>query len=113
MFGDVRYEAALSHARTRGDDDEVAGLEAAGDSVEVAEPRRHARDLAFRLRDLLEPVDLGLEDRREVAEVLGAVLVGDLEEEALGPLDQFPRLALAVGCVRLPSHFRHRLVADV
>src|SRR4029077_8029806 len=37
VFGDVGDQRALAHRRAGGDDDQVAGLEAAGDRVDVAE----------------------------------------------------------------------------
>ena len=42
VLGDVRDQRALAHRRAGGDDDQVAGLEAAGDLVEVLEARRRA-----------------------------------------------------------------------
>ena len=49
----------LAHRRARGEDDEVAGLEAAGDRVEVLEARRRAGDRLALARELLELVELG------------------------------------------------------
>src|SRR5205823_14392948 len=93
-LGDVRDEAALPHARARRDDDQVPPLEAACDRVEVPETRRGPRDLLAGLRHFLEALELALEDLGQVSEVVRVLLVRDLEEEALGVLDEVPRLAL-------------------
>ena len=78
----------LAHARAGGEDDQVAGLKAAGDLVEVGEARRGPGDLGLAAGELLEPVDLAREDVLEHVEVLGLLLVGDVEEQLLGPLGE-------------------------
>ena len=44
VLGEVGHQRRLAHRRPRGEDDQVAGLEAAGDRVEVLEARRRAGD---------------------------------------------------------------------
>ena len=96
VFGDVGDQRALAHRRPCGDDDQVAGLEAAGDRVDVAEAGGGAGQLGLAGRELLEPVDLVVEDLREEPEVAGLLFVGDFEEQLLGPLGELARLAVAL-----------------
>ena len=96
VVGDVADERRLSQRGAGGEDDQVAGLEAAEQAVEVAEPRRGAGQLAVAAGERLEAVDLLGEDVGDLAEVAGPVLVGDLEQERLGLLDQLAGLALAL-----------------
>ena len=53
VLGDVGDQRATSHRRPRGQDDQVAGLEAAGDLVEVGEARGRAGQRAALARELL------------------------------------------------------------
>ena len=96
VFGDVGDQGALAHRRTGGDDDQVAGLEAAGDRVDVAEAGRRAGHFDLAGGELLEPVDLVVEDVSEDAEVARLLFVGDFEEQLLGPLGELARLAVAL-----------------
>ena len=96
VFGDVGDQGALPHRRAGGDDDQVAGLEAAGHRVDVAEAGRGAGQFDLAGRELLEPVDLVVEDVAEDAEVGGLLFVGDFEEQFLGPLGELARLAVAL-----------------
>ena len=96
VFGDVGDQRALAHRRPRGDDDQVAGLEAAGDRVDVAEAGGRAGQLELAGRELLEPVDLLVEDLGEHPEVARLLFVGDFEEQFLGPLGELARLAVAL-----------------
>ena len=95
VLGDVRDQRRLSHRRARGDDDQVAGLKAAGQLVEVLEAGRRAGQRRLRRRQPVELVGLLVEDLRDRAELLLAIVVGDLEHRALGPLDQVARRRLA------------------
>ena len=97
VLGDVRDQRALAHRGPRRQHDQVARLEAAGDVVEVLEARRRAGQRRAVARELLELVDLLVEDVLDRAEVARALVVRDLEERALGVLDQLARLAAAVG----------------
>ncbi len=88
VLRDVGDERALSHRRARGEDDQVAGLEAAGELVDVVEAGRGAGDRHPLARDQLELVELVVEDVLDRAQLAGAVLVGDPEERALRLLEQ-------------------------
>ena len=96
VLGDVGDDRALAHRRPRGDDDQVAGLEAAGDRVDVAEAGGGAGQLELAGGELLQPVDLVVEDLREQAEVARLLFVGDVEEQLLGPLGELARFAVAL-----------------
>ena len=96
VLGDVGDEAGLAHPRASGEDDQVAGLEAPGDLVEVVESRRGAAELGAAAGELLEPVDLPGNDLGDLVEVLGLLLVGDLKQHPLRVLGQLHRLVLAV-----------------
>ena len=109
---------ALAHAWARGEDDQVAGLEAAGDAVEVLEARGRARDRRAVRRELLELVQLGGEQVVDRAEVLATVVVGDLEDRALGEVDELARRRLVGVHARLDlvggaqEAAEHRVLAD-
>ena len=94
VLGHVRDERGFAHRGARRDDDQVAGLEAAGDGVEVGEAGRGAGERAALGGELLPLADLGVQDLADQAEVLLAVVVGDLEDGALGPFDELARRRL-------------------
>ena len=85
VLGDVRDERRLAHRRARGEDDQVAGLEAAGDLVEVLEAGRRAGERGALDREPVELVELVVQDLVDRAEVLLAVVVGDLEHAPARP----------------------------
>ena len=89
-----RAALAFPHRRSCRDDDQVARLEAAGDRVEVGEAGRGAGERAALGGELLPLAHLGVQDLADQAEVLLAVVVGDLEHGALGPLDELARRRL-------------------
>ena len=64
---DVRHYRRLAHGRPRGEDDQVARLEAAGDLVEIREPGGRAGQVPLSLGELLEAGRLALEDVRDRA----------------------------------------------
>ena len=99
--------ARLAHRRACGDDDEVAGLEAAGDLVEVLEAGRRAGERGALERQAVELVELVVQDLVDGAEVLLAVVVGDLEHRRARPA----RPARAAGASWL-QHARLDLVAS-
>ena len=109
---------ALAHAGAGGEDDQVAGLEAAGDAVEVLEAGRGAGDRGAVRGELLELVQLGGEQVVDRAEVLAAVVVGDLEDRALGEVDELARRRLVGVHARLDlvggaqEAAEHRVLAD-
>ena len=104
---ECRSGQALPHARAGGEDDQVAGLEAAGDRVEVVEAGCGAGDRLALAGQALELVELGVEEVVDRAEVLAAVLVGDLEDRALGHVDEVARERL-VASGRAPGSRRTR-----
>ena len=91
VLGDVADERALAHRRTRGDDDQVAGLEAAGDLVEVLEARRGSGQRGALEREPVQLVELLVQHLLDRAEVLLAVVARDLEHRLLGLLDELAR----------------------
>jgi hypothetical protein len=96
VLGDVADQRRLAERWARRDDDEVPRLKATQLRVEVAEARRRPGDRLIALRELLETVDLVAQDLRDAPEVARALLVGDLEQQALGPLDELVRLPLPI-----------------
>ena len=91
VLGDVRDERRLAHRGARGQHDQVARLEAAGEVVEVLEAGRRAGE-----RDALRDTSSSLSSsswRTSSIEpqLARAVLVGDPEELGLGLLDQLAR----------------------
>ena len=95
VLGDVAHQRALAHRRAGGDDDQVAGLKAAGDLVEVLEARRGPRERGPFEGQPVELVELLVEDVLDLAEVLLAVVTGDLEHRLLGLLDEVPERSRA------------------
>jgi hypothetical protein len=59
-----------------------------------AKPGRGAGELLALGRELLPLADLGVQDVADLAEVLLAIVVGDLEDRPLGALDEVARLAV-------------------
>src|SRR5207237_4020298 len=96
FFGDVAYQRALAHRGARGDDDEVARLEAAGYLVEVIETRRRARQRGAPARERVQLVELDVEDVLDPPEVLAAIVARDLEHRLLRLLYELARLGLVV-----------------
>ncbi len=93
VLGDVAYERALAHRRAGRHDDQVAGLEAAGDLVEVLEARGSPGQRGSFQRQTVELVELLVQDVLDLAEVFLAVVAGDLEHRLLGLLDEVARRA--------------------
>ena len=89
-------ERRLAHARPRGDDDQVARLEAGRDAVDVAEAGRHAGDVRAGLVELRDPLEALLQQRLDVAELGRDAALGELEDDLLGPVDELLRLAGAL-----------------
>ncbi len=89
---DIGDERGLAHGRAAGEDDEVGGLQPAHHPVEIDQPRRDARQLAFALIRLSRHVD-GRGQR--VGEALEAAVVapglGEREQFALGLFDLLAR----------------------
>src|SRR6478735_4281943 len=96
VLGEVADQRRLPHGGPGRDHDQVPRLEAARLVVELAEAGGCAGDLGVPAGELLELVDLVVEDVADLAEVVGLLLVRDLEEQSLRVLDQGPRLSIAL-----------------
>ena len=93
MGGDVEGERRLAHARAGGQHDQVRVLEPGGELVQLAEAAGDAGQVAPVVGELGQAVEGLLEQRVHVLEVAGDALVGDPEDDLLGPIDQLGRLA--------------------
>ncbi len=95
--GEVRRRAErerrLPHRRPGRDDDEVAGLEAGRELVELAEPGGDAGDVDARLVEVHDPREALVEQVVDVGEVAADALLGELEHHLLGAVDEIGRLA--------------------
>ena len=79
---DVERQGRLAHAGPRGEDDELARLQAAGHLVEVLEARRHAGQLAGALHQRLDVVERVVHLVVQAAEGDLALGAADLEDPA-------------------------------
>jgi hypothetical protein len=95
MFAAQR-ERRLPHRRARGGDDQVAGLEAGREPVEVAEAGRSTGQVGARLVQLRDPLEALLQQLLDVRELAGHALLRQVEHEPLGMVDEFGSLALAL-----------------
>ena len=98
VLGDVQREARLAHRRPGREDDQVRALQPGGDAVEIAEPRRDARDAARALArrelgDAHERVGEQLADRREV---LAVAVAREVVDDLLRLVDEVLDLARPV-----------------
>ena len=94
--GHPEPERRFPHARPRGHDDQVPLLESGRDPVEVPEAGRDARDVRARLVELRDPLEALLEERLDVAELRDRLLLGEVEEDLLGAVDELRRLPRAL-----------------
>ena len=97
----VERERGLSDRGARGEDDEVAGVHAGQQLVEFLEAGGHAGHVLLALEQLLELREGDLQQLVDRPEVARDPLVGDLEDEPLGVLDD---LVEVVGCVVAHRH---------
>ena len=88
MLRDVEREARLADAGPRGQDDQVALLEAGGQRVQVREAGPDAADLAAMRVQVVEPVIGGVEEGVQLAEAGLDPALADAEQLALGPVDR-------------------------
>src|SRR5437763_12464799 len=86
-------EAGLAEARPLREDDEIAGLEAAGEPVEIGEAGRDAGDLLLPFVELLDGLEGALHDLAHVREGGVRLLLGDREDAPLGVVDEFAHRA--------------------
>ena len=94
--GDAERERRLPHRRPRGEDDEVAGLEARRELVELLEARGDAGDVGARLVEVRDPLEALLEQLLDVREVARDALLRELEDPLLGAVDEIGDLAGAL-----------------
>ena len=115
---DVEGEARLPHARPRREDDEVAGLKAAGEPVEIGEAGGNAGDLLLPLVERLDGLEGLGDDRLEMDEGIGGALLGDGEDAPLAFVGELAHLAMLLvaelgdGAGRLDQPARQRLLVD-
>jgi hypothetical protein len=118
VLRDVQHEGRLAHGRTGRDDHEVRRLEAERHLVEVREPRRHAGEVAAARAQHLDALHRGPEQRLDLDEPLGAAAVVELEDLALGEVEQLGHVGRALVAFaherggRLDQPPPQRLLAD-
>jgi hypothetical protein len=91
----VRREA-LPHAGAARDDDQVGRLEARRDAVQVGEARRNAGDRLLLLVEALDRLQRADEDLADAAERRADLALGDVEDGALGLVEQLGDVAVGV-----------------
>ena len=91
--GGAERERGLPHRRAGREDDQVAGLEAGRELVELAEARGDAGDVDAGLVEVHDPREALLEQVVDVGEVAADPLLGELEHHLLGAVDEVRRLA--------------------
>ena len=91
--GHAEAERRLPHARTRSDDDEVAGLEPGGESIEIPEAGRDSGDVGAGLVQSGDALEAFLQQLLDVAELRGDPALREVEDDLLGAVDQDLRLA--------------------
>ena len=89
----VQRQRRLPHRRPRGDDDQVARLEARRELVELLEAGRRAGDVGARLVEVHDPLEALLQQPLDVGEVARDALLGEVEDDLLGAVDEVGRLA--------------------
>ena len=87
VLGDVHGQRGFAHRGTRGDDDQVGGLKAAGHLVELGVVGGEAGDLLAAGVEFVERAEGVLDDRRDVDEALAEAVLGELEDALLGAVD--------------------------
>ena len=85
---DVQRERCLADRGAGRQDDQLAGLQALGERVELREVGGHAGDQLLVLDALLEGVPPLADDRGDVADLRAAPLLADLEDRLLGLVDR-------------------------
>ena len=87
VLGDVHGQRGFAHRGARGDDDQIAGLEAAGHLVELGVVGGESGDLLAAGVEFVERAEGVLDDRRNVGEALAETVLGELEDALLGAVD--------------------------
>ncbi len=85
VLGDVHGERGFAHRRARRNDDQVRGLQAAGQLVEQRVVGRQAGDLLAPRVQLLQRAERTLDDGRDVQKALPNAVLRELEDGLLGP----------------------------
>ncbi len=88
-------ERRLSHAGTSGDDDEVSGLEAGRQPIEVAEAGGGPGDVGAGFVQGGDALEALFQQLLDVAELRGDAALRKLEDDLLGTVDENLRLARA------------------
>ena len=91
--GHAERERRLPHRRARGDDDQVARLEAGREPVEVAVAGRRAGDVDARLVERRDALEALLQQLVDVRELAADALLREVEDDLLGAVDEITRLA--------------------
>ena len=106
------------HAGPRREDHEVAGLEAAGEPIEVGEARGDAGDLFLPLVERLDVLEGGGDDGLHVHEAHRVALLGDGEDATLAFVGELADVSVLLvselgdGAGRLDQAARQRLLVD-
>jgi hypothetical protein len=93
VLGHVQCQRRLPHRRPRGDDDQVPGLEAGRELVELLEAGGTAGDVGTGLVQVHDPLEALLQQPFDVAEVTRDPLLGEIEDDLLGAVDEVCGLA--------------------
>jgi hypothetical protein len=93
----VEPDRALAGRRAPGDDDELPGVEAVGQLVELAEAGRHAVELRAATAHRLDLVERLLQDVLEPDVVLARAALGDLVDRLLRAVDDVVDVATGPG----------------
>src|SRR5215210_6297027 len=96
VLGHVQRERRLPHRGTRRDDDQVAGLEAGGELVELLEAGWDARHVDPGFVEVHDPLEALLQQQLDMREVARDALLGEVEDDLLGAVDEVRGLAGAV-----------------
>ena len=87
VLRDVQHQARLPHRRPGRDDDQVRGLEAGRQLVEIGEAGRHAGDQLLARVQLLDGVEARLRQVAQRDEAVAHLVVGDREDGVLGLIE--------------------------
>ena len=91
VLTDIQGEGRFSHAGPGGDDDELVGMKAVGEVVEVEEARADPGHGMFLDGALLDQVHRLLENLLELVRLSPGLVLGDGEDLLLGRLQQLLR----------------------
>ena len=95
VLGDVEGEGGLAHGGAGGEDEQLAGVEAAGHLVELDEAGAEALDALAGVEEAVGAALEGVEDLAGIDEVVLGVGVAEFEQALLGAGEDFGRLVIA------------------